>query len=66
MGGRTRIILQRQKGGPQNVFAFAKGGPEFVPTCKGGDQKKLATGDHIQTAPLLVKNDSSLRSATRE
>ncbi len=27
---------------------------------RGGDQKKLATHDHKQTAPLQLKNDSSL------
>ncbi len=33
----------------------------FVHAKGVGDQKKLATRDHRQTPPLLVKNDSSLR-----
>ena len=47
-------------GGDENCFAHAEGAPEFFCACQGGDQKKLATRDHKQTAPLRVKNDSSL------
>ncbi len=36
------------------------GGTRMFLGGQRGDQKKLATGRHRQTAPLLVKNDSSL------
>ena len=49
--GGTRIFLRMPRGG-QNFFAHAKAG--------GEDQKKLAPCNHKQTAPLPVKNDSSL------
>ncbi len=46
----------------KNSFAHAEGGTRiFLRMPRGGDQKKLATHDHRQTAPLPVKNDSSLR-----
>ena len=35
-------------------------GGHFFCACQGGTRKKLATRDHKQTAPLPVKNDSSL------
>ncbi len=49
----TGILLCRHRvgGGVQNYVAHAKGGLEFFAHAKGGDQKKLVTGDHKQTAP---------------
>ncbi len=55
----TTIFSQCQRG---NFFSRRqKGGPEFFYVCQGGDQKKLVTGHHKETAPLPVKNDSSLK-----
>ncbi len=51
--------LTSAKGG-QNFFAHAEEGTRIFLRMPRGDQKKLATRDHKQTAPLPVKNDSSL------
>ncbi len=71
MGGGTRIFFGSQRGGPvffqsvkggTRIFCACRGGgAEFFCACQGGDQKKLVTSDHKQTAPLPVKNDSSLK-----
>ncbi len=45
-------VFSGLKGGPK--FPIGKGGPKIFPVCKGGDQKKLATGHHRQTPPLSV------------
>ena len=55
--GSSIFFLRRQRG--QNFLCMPRGGPKFC-ACKGGGQKKLATGDHKQTPPLPVKYDSSL------
>ena len=44
----------------KNFLCLGQGGPKYFFACQEGDQKKMATRDHKQTAPLPVKNDSSL------
>ncbi len=46
-------------GGPE-FYHKGKGGTRIFLCIQRGDQKKLATGHHKQTAPPPVKNDSSL------
>ena len=44
-------FFHKAKGADQNLFTYAKGGPESFMYAKGGPEKKLATGRHKQTAP---------------
>ncbi len=53
-------FLCRPRGGPE-FFAHAEGGTKFFLRMPRGGPEKLATRDHRQTAPLPVKNDSSLK-----
>ncbi len=55
----VNVLLPLGGGGPE-FFHEAKGGTKFFLRVQRGDQKRLATGHHRQTAPLPVKNDSSL------
>ncbi len=59
--GGDQNFFTRSKGGTKISCRRQRGGPKFFAVGKGGDQKKLATGHHRQTAPP-VKNDSSLMS----
>ena len=43
-------VFHKSKGGDQNVFTNPKGRTKIFYVCKGGDQKKLATGNHKQKA----------------
>ncbi len=54
-----RFLFYRQ--GEPEFFPISKGELEFFHAAKRGGQKKLATGDHKQTASLSVNNDSCLR-----
>ena len=57
--GNVRVIFELaiSRVTPNNVMKSELS----ISTLLGGDQKKLATRDHRQTAFLPVKNDSSLR-----
>ena len=77
LGGH--FFSRAQKGRPKNfqelnffsqeggkfLFHRPKGGPEFFAVPNGGRQEKLMTPNHRQMAPLLLKNDSSLRQYFR-
>ena len=55
-----KIFFCLGQGGTRFFLRMPRGGPEFFCACQGGTRKKLATRNHKQTAPLPVKNDSSL------
>ena len=58
------FFFQKAKGGRPEFLPVDKGGDQNFSRMQRGDQKKLATGNHKQTASLPVKNDSSLMSVT--
>ncbi len=49
--GGDQNFFTRSKGGTKIFGRRQRGGPKFFGVGKGGDQKKLATGHHRQTAP---------------
>ncbi len=61
-----KMFWGSQREGPDVSHYLCKGvffhewGPKFFCVGQWGDQKKLVTRDHKQTAPLPVKYDSSL------
>ena len=64
-GGEDQNCLRVKEGetnggGDQNFFPKAKGGTRMFLRMKRGNQKKLVTGHHKQTAPLPLGNYSSL------
>ncbi len=53
-------LFSGPKGGPVFLLHRLTGGPEYFAACKRGP-KKLMNPDQRQMAPLLVKNNRSLK-----
>ncbi len=58
--GEPVFFFPKMAKGDQNFFTHAKGGQNFFAHAKQETRKNCF--DHKQTAPLPVKNDSSLMS----
>ena len=50
----------QRKGGTRIFLGLKRGGPEFFPVGKRGDQKKICDQPSQTDGPLPLKNDSSL------
>ncbi len=66
MGG-PEFFWVGQRGGPKFFEGLGrqKGDQNFLTYANGGTRKNWQTGHHKQTAPLPVKNDSSLMTTIK-